>query len=197
MKIQEDIMSRLRWALCLALTFTASVVFGQPATVMIIRHAEKPDEGHCLSVRGWQRAAALVPFFVGELSDECGDPEPGFGKPAAIYAQKSDAEHKSRRPFETVQALAVALKLDIKGFAHDDFKAMIREIQGMPAYAGKLVLICWEHHAIPDLAEALGVDDPPDWPGHSFDRVWVIKRRDGKAKLHDVPQKLLYGDTDD
>jgi hypothetical protein len=190
-------MSRLRWALCVALAFTTSALFGQPATVMIIRHAEKPDEGHCLSVKGWQRAQALVPFFLGEMSNECGDPQPGFAKPVAIYAQKLDANHKSRRPFETVQALARALNLDIKGFAHDDADAMVREIQGTSAYKGQSVLICWEHHAIPKLAEAFGVDDPPDWPGHeSYDRVWVIKFKNGNVKFQDVPQRLLYDDSD-
>jgi hypothetical protein len=73
---------------------------------------------------------------------------------------------------------------------------MINEIQTTRAYEGKTVLICWEHHAIRDLARELGVQDAPDFPGR-FDRVWVISWHNGKAKLRDLPQQLMQGDSRD
>jgi hypothetical protein len=58
-----------------------------------------------------------------------------------------------------------------------------------------MVLICWEHKAIPALAKQLGVKDPPHFPD-VFDRLWVISfPRDGKPGLRDLPQKLLFGDA--
>ena len=72
---------------------------------------------------------------------------------------------------------------------------MAREILLKPEYDGKVVLVCWENKGIPDLATALGVTDPPDWRGHAFDRLWVITFKNGKAKLQDLPQRLLYGDA--
>jgi hypothetical protein len=58
-----------------------------------------------------------------------------------------------------------------------------------------VVLICWSHKAIPNLATALGVVDPPAWHDHVYDRLWIIKFKDGKAELQIVPQRLMYGDS--
>lgn len=187
-------MSRYLPAVALVCFLAPSPLGAEPSQVMIFRHAEKPDEGHCLSVEGWQRAAALVPFFLGVRPESC-EPLAGLGTPVAVYAQKPTRDHKSLRPLQTVAGLAKALRLDVKLFAHDDFKDMIREIRSTAAYEGKIVLICWEHHAIQDLPAEFGVDDPPDFPGR-FDRVWIISFHNGKAKLKDVPQHLMYGDTD-
>ena len=49
--------------LCLAWSCATSLVYGRPDQVIIIRHAEKPEEGEDLTAKGRQRAAALAPFF--------------------------------------------------------------------------------------------------------------------------------------
>lgn len=188
-------MSRYLHGLVLLYFLSPGPLSAEPSKVMIIRHAEKPEEGHCLSLDGWQRAAALVPFFLGVRSDGC-EPLTGFGTPVAIYAQKPTPEHKSLRPMQTVAGLATALRINVKLVAHDDYRDMVREVQATPAYDGKTVLICWEHHAIQDLAAEFGVSNPPDFPGQ-FDRVWVITFRNGKAGLKDVPQRLMYGDSEE
>jgi broad specificity phosphatase PhoE len=160
-----------------------------PAQVIIIRHAEKPAKGHDLSPKGRQRAAALVPYFLET-------PEVTEHKtPVAIYAQKSTEANRSRRPVETVKDLAKALKFDVIEFAHEDYAAMVKEINAKPEYAGKTVLVCWEHHGIPDVAKAFGVKDPPHWHDSAFDRTWVITFENGKAVLNDLPQRLMYGDS--
>jgi len=190
-------MVRIVPTLLLVWLLSISSVWAQPAEVMVIRHAEKPEEGHCLCLKGWQRAAALVPFFLGAAADGCGNSLAGFGTPTAIYAQKPTKEERSLRPMQTVQGLAQALKLEVKAYPHSDFESMVQEIQTSPAYRGKAILICWEHKAIPDIAAAFGVKEPPKWPGSAFDRVWQIKFKDGKAKLRDIPQQLMYGDSQD
>jgi hypothetical protein len=35
------------------------------------------------------------------------------------------------------------------------------------------ILICWEHSALPDIVEALGDDDAPDYPDDSFNIIWT------------------------
>jgi hypothetical protein len=163
-----------------------------PAQVILIRHAEKPPEGDELSLKGQERAAALVPYFLGtpELLE--------YKAPVAIYAQGPKKEGSSRRPVETVRPLADALKLQvIDRFTHDDFPQMVAEIVADPKYEGRSVLICWEHKVIPDIARAFGAKDAPDtWHGHVFDRTWVITfKPSGKAAFKNLPQKLMYGDS--
>jgi hypothetical protein len=58
-----------------------------------------------------------------------------------------------------------------------------------------VVLICWHHGNIPNLAIALGIPKPPPWPGSVFDRVWQLTYTAGKPVLQDLPQQLLYGDS--
>lgn len=138
-----------------------------------------------------QRAAALVPYFLEALDVT------QHGRPIAIYAQKPTDDRRSTRPVDTVRGLATALKLDVIQFAHDDFLKVVKEIESKQEYESKMVLICWEHHAIQDIAATLGVDDPPKW--HDvYDRVWIVTfRPDHKPKLQNLPQQLLFEDTRD
>jgi hypothetical protein len=82
-----------------------------PDRIMFIRHAEKPDNGkdgvamdgspdaESLTVRGWQRARALIVFF-------CAEPKM---RPNAIFASGIGHGSKSKRPVETVTPLAAKL----------------------------------------------------------------------------------------
>jgi hypothetical protein len=180
------------WRLAITLAFSSfagSAALGAPAQVIIIRHAEKPESGHDLSPKGRQRAAALVPYFLET-------PEVTEHKtPVAIYIQKPTEANPSRRPQETVKGLAKALKLDLTEFAKDDLAAMAKEINTKSEYAGKTVLICWSHGAIPSIAKAFGVKNPPDWHDEVFDRVWIITFENGKAELKNMPQQLMFGDS--
>jgi hypothetical protein len=65
-----------------------------------------------------------------------------------------------------------------------DYATLAKLILANPAYAGKTVLICWNHEEIPQLAAALGVTpEPPKWKGSVFDRVYVISYPGGAAAL--------------
>src|SRR4051812_2923021 len=92
----------------LFLSLWAASCYSHPAQVIIIRHAEKPDDGNELSLRGEERAAALVPYFLktGELLK--------FKTPVAIYAQRPKDADSSLRSIETVKPLADALHLKVK-----------------------------------------------------------------------------------
>jgi hypothetical protein len=164
-----------------------------PKQVLIIRHAEKlADEkaSEHLSPEGTERAKALHQIF--EKSRE--RPEP-FAKPDFIFAAKD--KPTSHRPTETVAPLAARLKLTVDAkFNNDDFEKLAAEVFGNKKYAGKTILICWRHHAIPELAAAFkATDAPKEWKETAFDRVWQITYENGKAKFHDLPQRLMKDDA--
>jgi hypothetical protein len=165
----------------------------RPAQIFIIRHAEKVEDGEILSLKGFERAAALAPFFMGT---------PEFtkhGPPVAIYAMKPTDHDFSVRPVQTVSVLSSALKLGINdSYSRNKFPDMATQILSDPKYDGKTVLISWEHKNIPGIATALGAKDvPPKWNGEEFDRVWVLTYQDdGSVKFENVPQRLMFGDSE-
>jgi hypothetical protein len=164
-----------------------------PATILIIRHAEKPaEEGTSdgLTPKGEERAKALYQLFEKSATR----PTP-FPKPDFIFAAK--ATKSSRRSKLTVAPLAEKLLLPVNdGFGKDEFERLHKELATNPKYAGKTILICWQHGSIPQLAKALGaMDVQAEWPAHTFDHVWELDYgRDGKVKFANMPQRLLNGD---
>jgi broad specificity phosphatase PhoE len=164
----------------------------KPAQVIIIRHAEKPEEGDHLSVKGMERAAALAPYFLNT------PPVLEYGKPVALYATNVTPDDKSFRTQETLAPLAKELNLEIKHpYTKDQYADLAREILNNKDYEGKMVLIAWEHHNIPALAKALGVNpEPSRWHGKDFDRVWTITyKEDGRVKFNTFSQELMYHDA--
>jgi broad specificity phosphatase PhoE len=193
-----------------------------PSQVLIIRHGEKvgdpkkdSDGGRHLSIQGSARAAALPSLFArAEPQLSCAlqhhaedfigsyrqiptkGTAPRFATPNFIFATARSKD--SKRPIETVTPLATALNLPINDHFADkdpDIKKLAEAILDELAFAAKIVLICWHHDKIPDLAKALGIAKPPKWDGKVFDRVWQITFPKGKAALKDLPQMLLYGDS--
>lgn len=189
-------MNKTIGLLILLLTATVSNAFAAPAQVILIRHAEKPsdeDEDNGLSARGRKRAYALVDFFLQEKAVL------RYGPPVAIYGFGQHRPGSSLRGIQTVQPLADELGIKIiKKFTRDDFEAAAEEIMNKPAYDGKMVLICWQHDALTDFAEALGLDDAPKW-GKVFDRAWILdfSKRGKVVRFSDIPQRLLSGDSDE
>jgi hypothetical protein len=171
----------------------ASAALAQPAEIIIIRHADKPLDGNHLSLRGRERAAALVPYFLEtpELLE--------FKTPVAIYAQAAKKNTSSMRSIETVKPLADALKLPIiETYLRDDYRKMLTEIMASKEYEGHTVLICWEHNVIIEIAKELGAENvPASWPGSTYDRTWVISLKPGQnPRFKDLPQKIMYGDSE-
>jgi hypothetical protein len=176
-------------AILLLFWFAAATVSAEPAQVILLRHAEKPAAGDGLSPKGQQRAAALAPYFLQteELMTH--------GEPIAVYAQQPSDSRPSRRSVETVKPLARALAIKVRQYRHSECAKMVKSIRENRKYEGKTVVICFEHDALPEIAAALGVSNSPKWPGHAFDRIWIITFNHGKSTLRDLPQKLMYGDS--
>ncbi len=171
-----------------------NAVLAQPAQVIIIRHAEKPDQGNELSLAGRERAAALAPDFLG-------NPELlKFGHPVAIYAQLPNQNDPSLRPIQTVTPLVDSLGLKLnENYGRDDYAAMVKEIMQNKSYKGHMVLICWEHHVIPKIAAEFGAANVPDkWPGGDvFDRLWILTANENNSTWNfvDLPQRLMFKDS--
>jgi hypothetical protein len=114
--------------------------------------------------------------------------------PHYIFATQPSKD--SKRPKETVMPLATALNVPLNdGFA--DNEASIQKMTNaiLNDFPGEIILVCWHHGEIPDIAKALGIAKPPKWDGKVFDRVWQITFPKGKASLTNSPQMLLYGDS--
>lgn len=191
-----------------------------PETIYLIRHGEKlgdpssDDDGvPDLSLQGSARAVALPSLFVpadpglscvlaagsGDLSAQYKPTQvqgssPRFKAPAFIFATAASSE--SNRPIETVTPLATALGLSIAApFADKDYAKLATEVTTGSTYQGAVVLVCWHHGNLPNLAEAFGIAKPPGWPGTVFDRVWEIDFDASPPTLTDQPQQLLYSDS--
>lgn len=175
--------------------------------IMIIRHAEKHSTGgrergvnidgvhahHELTVRGWQRAGALVRFFAPVAG---APPEPAISTPRAILASAATASSPSLRAQHTVRPLAEMLGLRIDN-AHPDGAEPAVAAAALAAEGP--VLIAWHHSHIPALARAIAGADlgcPAAWPDDRFDVVWTLDRSDadGAWAFSQVAQRLMAHD---
>lgn len=179
-----------------------------PTTIMLIRHGEKPvsappygvdadgnQDKHSLTVRGWQRAGALVNFFRSPTVS-------GVMTPTAIYASGAaagaifvdgDDVGKSLRPQQTVAPLAGAL-----GLAVDITNAVGQEANLATAIRGQsgVVLVAWEHKHVPLIALQFDPTAPQAWPGGEvFDVVWILDASNGSYAFRESKQGLLSGDS--
>jgi hypothetical protein len=160
----------------------------RPAQIVIIRHAEKPadtTDPH-LSPLGVQRARKLVGFLTTDPAMT------KFGPAVAVFATATTKHDDGQRTQETVAPTAKALGLPVQTPFHgSEYASLARQILGNSAYAGKTVIVCWNHEEIPQLTAALGVKpQPPPWKGKVFDRVYRITYRNGKATMEDLPETL-------
>jgi len=152
-----------------------------PAQIILIRHADKPSDPQNphLSRAGVRRAHDLVSFITTDPAMT------KFGTPVAVFATKTTKDGNGQRTQETVAPLAKALGLPVlTPFLGRDYAALAKHVLGAAQYAGKNVLICWNHEQIPQLAAALGVTpEPPKWKGSVYDIVYVISYHGGAATL--------------
>ena len=152
-----------------------------PAHIVLVRHAEKPDdsENPHLSDAGRERADALAAFVLDDPQIRT------LGRPVAIFATETTKDENGQRTQETVAPLAARLHLSVQTPFHGkDYDDLAKSIRSNAAYAGKTIVICWNHEVIPELVAALGVSpEPPKWKSKVFDAVYVITYTNGEATL--------------
>jgi len=164
------------------------------ATILIIRHAEKPEVGTGLSPEGEARAQAYVHYFQNFRVKS----EP-MKFDYLVAAIDSDHSQRSRLTLEPLST-AIGLKPDLR-FQAKRPQELAREL--LSRQHGKAILICWHHKEIPELLKSLGAD--PDhllpggeWPVQQFG--WVLELRydhDGQLlqnKTKRIKEHLMTGD---
>ena len=149
------------------------------------------DEGH-LTATGQSHAQDWATYFTTARVGE--DPFPGQSgglRPelAALFAMKqtsglkSDGAQHSNRPVETLTPLAQSLGVPLQAlYTVDEVQAMAKAASQC---AGKVVVICWEHDAIPLIVNELLklMNSPLAWTGKSEQTLFW--NRDLQAKWND------------
>jgi hypothetical protein len=159
------------------------------ATLLLIRHADKPAEGRELSPAGVERAKGYVRYFQSFQLD--GQPL----KLDSLFAAKDSKN--SMRPRLTVEPLSRALNLPLNAdFKDKEPEKLAKELESKPH--GKNILICWHQGKMPDLLADLGADPKallPEgkWQENVFG--WVIELRyHHQGRL--IPDKCKRIDAD-
>jgi phosphohistidine phosphatase SixA len=141
---------------------------GGPARIILMRHADKPDDPDDpdLSAAGEARAEHLASYI----------PQT-FGKPDVIIAT-ARSKH-SDRPLETVEPLARAVDEPVEHDIKDkDFEDLVDEIFSDPDYRGKTIVICWHHGTLPAIAALLGApvgSSPDPWPDDTYNLILDLR----------------------
>ena len=215
MLLRRSLLARLSATAAAGVLVSSGRAGADPAarqTVLIIRHADKPDPGHAgvdangvssptsLVPRGWQRAGMWTELFAPSL----GQP-PALPVPRAIFASAprspgqaaaGQGGSKSRRPLETVTALAekLATEVDLRfGKGREaDLAAAVAQMSGV-------TLVCWQNPDLLVIAKALAPDAkgvPNQWPSDCFNVVLRFDRPDPASPwtLQQIVPAMLKGD---
>ena len=163
--------------------------------VLIIRHAENPENGRGLSPRGKERAKAYKNYFSNFTVDS------KRLEPDVIFAA-NDSKH-SHRPRLTVEPFAKAAKLQIDTrFTTDQSAELAATLRA--SEQGKRILICWRHSQIPALLRALGAAPETllpngKWPKLVYDWVILLSYDQNGRLIPDgtrrIDERLLPGDS--
>ena len=153
-----------------------------PKQILLMRHAEKPDDPRDphLSDAGKARAEELAGYVPKDL-----------GVPDFLCAS-SPSKH-SVRPIETITPLKNKIGVPIdSSIADQDCPVLAQELLTDPKYDGKLVLICWHHGHLPELAFALGssgANVPNPWDPDVFNLILKIDySRGSKAAVSQITE---------
>jgi hypothetical protein len=147
------------------------------ATILIIRHAEKPANGTELASAGEARAQAYVNNFQHLNLNGV-----AFRPDTLIATADSKSRACERLTVEPLSK-ALGLPLDLR-FGNKDIGGLVHALTSEPH--GKTVFIAWHHCTLPQLISALGGDPQPllpdgSWPDNVFDAVDVLRYgHDGK-----------------
>lgn len=166
-------------------------------TVLIVRHAEKPDQGSGLSPQGEQRAEAYASYF---------DPLQLDGEslvPQRLIATSDSKD--SERPRLTLTPLSQRLQLPIEQpYADDQVDKLVKSLD--KDNQASVVLIAWHHGHIDKLIDAFGGDakkltGEKSWPGSVYDWLIVLRFDDRgqliESRSEKVQEHLLPGDGSD
>jgi hypothetical protein len=157
------------------------------ATVLIIRHAEKPVTGTGLSQAGEAHALAYVSYFKHLILD---------GSHVRINTLIATADSgESRRERLTLEPLSHAMGLPIQQpYDNRDIKQLANWLAHGPP--NRNILVAWHHDRVPKLLAALGINPSTilsrgRWPSDVFDWL-VVLRFDRNGNLVRTHCRLVH-----
>jgi hypothetical protein len=194
-----------RHLITLAALLWSVLASAQPAQIIIARHAEKADR-YRLCAMGTERAQALAAQYLGRGAAKSLFPS-GIGPEAMLAITIHTAE--------TIAPAAESWNLPVitygvfpalGGTSEADeeenrrTQAAAQDVLTNPGYAGKTVVMIWEHKHIADakleskypgvqvtLRQLLHLDRlsgvPKTWPEQTYDYFWIVDY----VPAHDVP----------
>lgn len=208
-----------RTLVLLATCVVSTASFAAPERLVITRHGEKLDTWH-LCQTGLDRAQALSDQYLGANATN-----PLFiNKPPAaimtitIHTSETAEPTAHSRGMPTTNYLALpnnnlsAAQLEAK-INHQNRQA-VHDLMNNPEYAGKPVLMFWEHfhtasaalearypYELVTLRQLLKLDQPPfanqvptTWPDSNYNVFWIIDfNPDGSVKSFNTVRQTFQG----
>jgi phosphohistidine phosphatase SixA len=147
-----------------------------PKQILLMRHAEKPDDVRDpnLSDAGNTRAEKLADYVPQNL-----------GIPDFLFAS-AKSKH-SIRSIETITPLSKEIGVPIDAtIADQDFPVLADDLLTDGKFGSKLILVCWHHGFLSDLAFALGASRdhvPHHWDPLVFNLVLKLDYSTGSAPI--------------
>ncbi len=176
----------------LILLLVSETIFAMPAQILFMRHGEKPLQGDELSEQGWQRARALPSLFLNRPEFQ------KYGAPVALYAMSPEKVKGSVRAIQTLKYVSQLfhLPLDTR-FTRDQVDELINNIKSDKNFDGKMIVVCWEHKVLVQIAQKLGLSNKYDWKSEIYDRVWELNFSNSEelSSFVNRPQRLLPTDS--
>jgi broad specificity phosphatase PhoE len=165
-----------QFGLCLALA-TYVVACSRDATpastVILVRHAEKADDGDDpdLTEAGRARAKALA-YTLGELEIK------------AVYATQYMRTQETARPLAESLGLGVTVVQASSDYV-GEMASLIRH-----EHAGEIVVVVSHSNTVPAIIDALGAGPAPAIADHEYDDLFVVTiEPDGRSNM----LRLRYG----
>jgi hypothetical protein len=172
-------------------------------TIVLMRHAEKPETGlGQLNCKGLNRALALPDVLLRRF----GKPDYIYASNPAVQSHENGETYSYVRPLATIEPTAIRAGLPVNTQFGLNQIDELQTALTQPSCAHAVVFVVWEHVYLHDLARQLLTaygDDPsilPAWPKSDYDTMYVfrISRQDGKPHLSfRVEQEGLDGKLSD
>ena len=162
-------------AVAIMATLLMTTAHAAPRQIVLLRHTDKLQQhltGPAVSAKGYARAVKFSYYFLSY-----------FGEPDFVVAGKPKGKDASIRELQTVGPLVniLAQRHPDTGFdilhpyTHEEFKELSNYLLTDKKFDDKLVLICWRHTKIVELAKELGVKGKLDpWPNDDYDSVYIL-----------------------
>jgi hypothetical protein len=151
------------------------------SNVLLIRHAEKPEQGKGLSPMGEARAEGYAAYF----------PKLPLARPWYSHLFAAEDSHESHRPKLTLEPLSHRIAVEIEmPYADKDYGPFAKWLLGQTTnFKTQNIIICWHHGEILQLATCLldgfvpgeKADWPePPWPPDVFGwLLWIVYDENG------------------